>query len=243
MSSRVPASSPAPTVAREPAWGLPRWIGWALLAGVAALVVTGAVASERASTYDDLRAAVAQGDVDEVTVAGGVDGAFRGRQQVEVHWRSGFGLVGHVAPVMEANPLGHRRMSTGGVPVVDTVEEDLRSRGAGVRVERTHGASTGAEVLGWSLPSWTGWVALLLWISVFLLIVSGPPPWRANRWAWFWFLVLASPVGLVAYLVLGGPTGLFPPRLGAPRTRGGWGFLLALVVGAAVSSIGAAVGF
>ena len=81
------------------------------------------------------------------------------------------------------------------------------------------------------MPSWAGVLGLAVWILTLLLLVGGPAPWRANRWAWFWFFWFAPPFGQLAYLLVGGPTGLLPPRADAPRLRGGWGFILALVTG------------
>lgn len=98
-----------------------------------------------------------------------------------------------------------------------SVEEDLDSYREGIAVERGAEHTGYSEAFGWRLPHWAGLVALLVWLGTFIALVIGPPPWRANRWAWFWLLLLVSPVGLVAFLVLGGPTGLLPPT---PPGRG-----------------------
>ena len=65
-----------------------------------------------------------------------------------------------------------------------------------------------------------------------LLLVGSREPWRATSWAWAW-LILLTPVGVPAFLLFGGITGLAPPRPGHRRLTGGWAFLLALALGGA----------
>ena len=61
------------------------------------------------------------------------------------------------------------------------------------------------------------------------LVVNGPRPWRATRGGWSW--LLASPVGVLAFLVLSGPT---PPLRAPPvtgrRLTGGRALLLSIVL-------------
>lgn len=84
-----------------------------------------------------------------------------------------------------------------------------------------------ARRFGWVLL--VGWVALV--VAAAWLLVNGPQPWRATRWAWFWTFGLATPLGIVFYLVLGGPTSLsHPPRPGRERLTGVLAFLLTAVV-------------
>jgi hypothetical protein len=88
----------------------------------------------------------------------------------------------------------------------------------------------GFTFMGWGVP----WHVVLLgtasWLAVLLLIVGGPEPWRATRWAWGWAWLLTGPLGSVAYLLLGGPTGFLRPHHGHRRLTGGWAFLLAWVL-------------
>ncbi len=229
------AAPPAVVVERASWWAPSRWVGWALLGCCVALLLTGVVAGERNASYDELRAAVARGDVDEVTVAGALDEASRGRAVVEVHWRSG--LVGHVAHAVEVHPTPDRVTTRDGVPIVRSVEEDLAALDPGIVVgPRSYDGYT--ELLGWRLPQWTGVVALVVLLGTFVLIVAGPAPWRATRWAWFWLLALAWPVGVLGFLLLGGPTGPLRPANRRPGLRGGWGFLLAMLLGSAIGTAG-----
>lgn len=43
------------------------------------------------------------------------------------------------------------------------------------------------------VPSWLGWSMLAVWLGLVFLLVNGPVPWRATRWAWFWLVL--SPLG------------------------------------------------
>ena len=83
------------------------------------------------------------------------------------------------------------------------------------------------RLFGWQVHNALGMSALLLFLAGFALLVAGPHPWRATRWAWFWLLL--PPVGVVVYLVLSGPTpGVPGPRNPQWRLTGGWAFLLSL---------------
>ena len=114
-----------------------RWVGWALLACCALIAVAALVGGERTVSYVDLRRAVAAGDVDEVTVTGGLGEGSRGYATVEVHWRAG--LVGHLSEVVEKRPLGEGRARQNGLPVVDSVGDDLTSIDPGLTVHHDDG--------------------------------------------------------------------------------------------------------
>ena len=55
-------------------------------------------------------------------------------------------------------------------------------------------------------------------------------PWRATKWAWIWLILLSGPLGSVAYLLLGGPLGLWRARDLSRRLTGGWAFRIAMVL-------------
>lgn len=238
MSISDAAQRPAPSARREPRWALTRWVGWLLLACFAALVVTVVVVGERPGSYDDLRFAVERGDVDTVSVTGGLEAPYRGAVSVQVHWRDG--LFRRVADVVEVHPAPRVPITSSGTPRVASVEDDLASIDRRVEVTRDRDRDGGAEVRGWQIPRWAGWLSVVVSIGTFALIVAGPPPWRANRWAWFWGLAFAAPVAIPAYLLLGGPTWLRPPPVDAPRVTGGWGFMAALLASLVIGALGAA---
>lgn len=85
--------------------------------------------------------------------------------------------------------------------------------------------SAGVEFAGWAILPFG--VAFLLGV---VLLIAGPEPWRATRWAWLWLAML--PAGPLAFFLLSGSTpGL--PRPTAPwrRLTGGKAFLLTVVIG------------
>lgn len=235
-ASAAPVRPPRPL-----GWWSARVAGWALVAACLLLVVVGVVAGERAATYEELRRDVASGEVEHVTVSPGLSGDFRGRITVDVYWRTATGW--RVAQVVEQHPLRSRARDDAGRPIVYDVGEDLRAANAAVQVERRphwRDRSSDAGLLGWRLPTWCVWVLMGVWFGALVLIIGGPPPWRATRWAWFWLVVLAAPVGVPAFALLGGPCGLLPPRPGRrPGLRGGMGLLLAIIVGSALGTLGA----
>jgi hypothetical protein len=115
------------------------------------------------------------------------------------------------------------------------VESDPRVtlRGIDPDVRLTEGPPTTDHAftfMGWGVPWQVGLLGVASWLAVLLLIVGGPEPWRATRWAWGWAWLLTGPLGSVAYLLLGGPIGVARPRTGHRRLTGGWAFLLAWVL-------------
>ncbi|HEY0952453.1 hypothetical protein [Nocardioides sp.] len=224
--------------ARPVGWWAARVAGWGLLGACLLLAAVAVAGGERTASYDSLRTAVRSGDIEHVVVSSGSSGDFRGHVTVDVHWHTATGW--RVAQVVEQHPLRRDRLN--GLPVVYDVVQDLRGLDPGLEVERRpHWRELGAsiEVLGWRLVGWCALVVAVVWVGTLMLIVGGPPPWRATRWAWFWLLLLAAPVGVVAFLLLGGPCGLLPPAPGRrPGLRGGAAFVLALLVGTAIGTIG-----
>ena len=72
-------------------------------------------------------------------------------------------------------------------------------------------------------------LGLATWFGTVLLAGAGPQPWRATQWAWIWLILFGGPLGSVAFLLLGGPLGLWRPRDLSRRLTGGWAFLIGLV--------------
>ena len=226
---------------RDP-WGVPqrRWrlaiaLGWVLLLAVAFVV------GERQSSLRDREQAVAAGEVHEVHIAGGMSAQGRGFSTVEVHWRRG--MRGYTTDVIEARPLseapsrGERGDST--AVIAEDLGTRLKSLQPGVEVVRVAERSSSSTRYGWLVPDWTAWLLLCLSVGTLLLLVHSPEPWRATRWAWFWLMSMAGPVGVVAYLLLAGPVPLVPaPRSAARRLTGGWAFLLALVLSSVAGASG-----
>jgi hypothetical protein len=212
-------------------------IAWALLICCFALLVIGLVVGERTSSYDELRQAVASGDVDSVVVTGGTTAPFLGRASATVHWRDG--LFRYHAPVVEQHP--QRRTATRtGVPVVYSVEDDLESDGGFSIERRPHDYPGYNEIYGWRLPHWTSVATAVVGIAGLVLLIAGSQPRRATRWAWFWLMSAAPPVGFLAFLLLGGLLSPRPPADLGRRLTGGWAFLLSILISAALSAVAAA---
>ena len=205
-------------------------VGWLLVAAGAA------VFGERPASFHLLEAQVTAGQVHTVRVVGGLERGSRGYARVAVHWREG--AFGYWTEVLQARPRSAAPLDAElQGPVISRTAGEVLSerapRGAPLRV--LHGPTSGVETnwFGWRVPNRVGWLALGLAFGTLGLLVNGPAPWRASRWAWFWLMTLASPLGLAAFLVLSGPVPALPaPREGARRLTGGFGFLLAVVLAA-----------
>ncbi|WP_222195920.1 hypothetical protein [Modestobacter italicus] len=194
------------------------WLGLALTT-----VLTG----QRAASLDDLRAAVDAGRVDEVRVSEGLEPRTVGFAVQSAVWRSGPVLrrteVWVASPGVDV-PQDERPLISG------DLADELRAADRDLRVVPLVEASSSSEVLGWRLPAWVGMVLLADGLAVLFLLVGGPAPARATRWAWFW--LSWPPVGNLALPLLSGPfPGLPAPRPGGRRLTGGWAFLLCGVLG------------
>ncbi len=203
--------------------------GWGIAAGLALMLLAIPVVGARVSSYDALLRAVASGDVTHVDAAGMLRPSSTGYGRVEVSWRNG--LLTRLTEVTDASsPREADSIGYGGEwdPVEINLRNALRSEQPGLTISRAPMRASYSELAGWRIPLWLGLPVFALCLLSFMLVVSGPQPRRANRWAWAW-LVLASPLGIAAYLVLGGPTGLTKaPDPAKRRMRGGMGFLLSL---------------
>ena len=75
-------------------------------------------------------------------------------------------------------------------------------------------------------------VALAVLVVMLAMIVGGPDPRLATRWAWFWLVAYAWPAALT-YLLLEPTAAWRRDPVAAPRRRltGGWGFLLGVLLG------------
>lgn len=220
-----PPLSPRPRSRSDQRWDRIRWtllVGWLIV--VVATVVTG----ERSASWDEVRTLVATGDVDTVRVVGELPARATGYSVVEVHWRHG--LMRYTADVVHVRGRsGTPRAATdGSTPVVHAAPSGrLRALQPNLRVTQDQQRSDGGRLLGWQVTSSLGLVAVLLVFVGLGVLVAGPQPWRATRWAWFWLLM--PPVGAIAFLLASGPVLRLPgPRDPHQRLTGGWAFLLSL---------------
>ncbi|SEC21286.1 hypothetical protein SAMN04489844_1885 [Nocardioides exalbidus] len=225
---------PTPTARADwDEWYGRRWriASLALVLLLVAIGGTAFVAGEKQSTYGDLVGAVVDGDAQQVEIHGPRDG---GPGTYVVRWRE---TINHYAEVRvvrgKDSQLAVDSPGIGGREYVDEAPADfLRGLAPWLSVDTTgNGDYVRWTLMGWSGPAALSWMLLAAGLAVFVLIVSGPPPWRSTRWAWFWMFALASPIGLVAYVVLAGPLAhLRPADPSRRRLTGGWAFLLATFV-------------
>lgn len=194
-------------------------LGWVVIAGLVAVV------GSRESSFADLERAVAAGQVDAVTVDGGLRPGSTGYATVRVTWRDGL-----VADTTEVGEMRHAGPTGNALDVTavlhGSVAERLHRIDPDVRVS-TDARQSRTWIAGrWSIPGWASVPTTLMFVATLLFVVASPPPVRCTRWAGFW-LFASGPVGLAAYLALVGPLrGL----RGRWRLSGGWTFLAFLVL-------------
>jgi hypothetical protein len=181
---------------------------------------------------------VAAGDVRSVTVSGGLQGF--GVMGQEVTWRRwGITRTATVTQVSPGYDLGDRSGTTSQRVGSLDIGVQLQRLSPSLTVVRDSATSNAHSVLGAGVPAWGAGVYPSLLLGTLLLVVCGPSPWRATRWAWFW-LMLVPFVGPVAIALLGGPVAVLhrwlpPPRRGRRPLTGGRAafvviFLLAFIV-------------
>ncbi len=223
---------------RRTAWHVARAgiaLGWLLF--TAAVILTG----ERTAPLDSLVGAAADGDVEEVHLEGMPLTAGSGVEHMVVRWREG--RLHYVASIIEARPRRAGLRATGSSDPRPVVTRDagayLEARLHGVRLTRDPGPGTSySNGLGpWHVADEVMDGAVVLWVLTLFLLIGGPHPWRATRWAWFWGLFLVPTIGVPAFLLLSGPVpGTPTPRRGARVLTGGWAFLLAVALDGVVGS-------
>lgn len=222
---------------RQLAWV---FVAWTLVATCLVLLGTILVAGERPASYAELRAAVADGRVDEIRVEGGLRGQVEGASSAAVHWRDG--LKGRVTSVTEATSRRDARSMGMSRPILDgRVDDKLSELDPDLRTTRSSEGGSYSEIGPWRVPGWTGIASAVLYLGVLALLLGGPKPWRATRWAWLWLVGSVPIVGALAFLLLGRSTSLLPPARPERRLTGGWAFLLAFVIHSAAGSVLAAL--
>lgn len=84
---------------------------------------------------------------------------------------------------------------------------------------------------------WSGLASLV----TLILLIAGPQPRWATKWAWFWLLGV-GPMSVVFLLAEPVPVWQAGPAYARPqRLTGGWAFLLSLVAGVLLSALASLV--
>jgi hypothetical protein len=205
-------------------WRTRRWRLTGLAFALAWLVVAAAVglSGEKRSDLATLEASIADGSVTQVEIVGYPFS--QGGTAVTLRWR---GTLIH--RFVEVDTLRRPDATPERDQVVGDPAEHLRALVSDVDI--TYSAPRGGAFLewrDWRGPGWAATLGFATWFGTVLLAGSGPEPWRATKWAWIWLILFAGPIGSVAFLLLGGPLGLWRPKDPGRRLTGGWAFLLAL---------------
>ena len=232
-------SAPTPIPTHATHGGITVGLGRAALvvAAVVVAVAVGLLGTHHAS-LDDLRTAIASGRVHGVRVAGTLPDGASGFATAYVRWSDGG--FDRLTTVRQVSDLASRG-GTGPDWVLGSIDAHLREvQGTGVlRIRHDDSARpTGGSLFGIELPSWVAGLGALVWLLALIVLVGGPEPARATRWAWFWLLVSTlAPLTTVLFLVLGEPA---PRPSGEPSGRRRFGgvraFVLMLLVGGFVWS-------
>jgi hypothetical protein len=206
-------------------------IRFGLLAVFAALAGTILSVGQSISDLPSLEGAVRSGQVREVTVLTGAPGDVFARQQV-IWSTSWYDRITEVRPEQPGD-LVESSNGAADIPSRDAGEYLTALAGDGRSELIVHRGSyryTDTGVLNWRTPEWAGPSAVALWVAVLFVLVGGPHPWRATRWAWFWLLLGIPELAIPAFLLFSGPgLGLRPPRAGRRGFTGGWAFVLFLI--------------
>jgi hypothetical protein len=222
--------APGPSVPARTA-STRRAVAWLLLFGWLATLGVAVVTGAHGATVDDLQDAIADGDVDKVQASEGLHGG-TGFATVELRWRE-HGIP-YATEVLQVRGRPPRHAGGGDVTgrFTGSLENYLTQYGGTVEIERHAGSPGGihARYVDWRIDEWA--VTLLLGMLVVTVLHIGlqPETWRATRWAGLWLVIALPPVAGPAYLLLGGPTGLFRPADPRRRLTGGWAFVLGLLI-------------
>lgn len=215
--------------ARQGARGRPgtlRRVAWLPAVGLVGVCLAAVACGDRPGSLDALTEQIARGHVDTVEVAGALEPGERGTSQVQLRWDAGWPT--RTARVLQASdPRGPRRPGQVAPVLVGDLRDALAER-AGVDAEGLRIVEVArflppprpepgpglhvdvrldrAEVLGFRIPPPWGWLYGASALAVLLILLVGPQPRRATRWAWFW-LLLAPWFGVlvgVGFLAAGG---------------------------------------
>jgi len=199
------------------------------------LTVAAVATGERHSSYEDLQASLAGGSVHQVSVAGDLPAGATGSAVVEVSWREG--LIQRITELHQVRGVEQADLtfSDGEAVVRGDLDQVLRSDQPDLVITPGERPGTWSDLLGWRVSVVVGLAAMALGLAQVVVLVAGPAPWWATRWAWFW--LSWTWVGTLAFLVLAGPTpGVHLDGSGRRRLGGWWALLVAVVVGSVFSA-------
>lgn len=178
-----------------------------------ALGLANALRAPAERPVDDLFVALGAGQVTSLTIerpASEVEGRLR------VQWTG------------DGRP-GVAWYQAGAADVLDDGDRVLRAAAAS---PRDVSVARVTELPSSSTPTWLVGLSSGTLLAALALLVAGPEPRVATRWAWFWLGVHAWPLALVYLVVEPTPLGSRRVLVAQRRLTGGWSFLLsALLLG------------
>lgn len=209
-------------------WDVFRWV---LLVGWIAVAVAIPLSSTRTSTWADLVDRVESGKVTAVQVSRELPAGRDGEVTVHLRWRDGhWRHVTEVTQVSEDrefelvdNDRSTETLTTSPTAELKGFQPDLVVSELDVPDHEL------ARFLGFEFTWVLTIAAVVLTVAGLVLLVLGPNPWRATRWAWFWLMGL-PPVAALFVLLSGPVPGLPPPRRPLDRLTGGWAFFISVVL-------------
>lgn len=231
----------AAPVAQSPQTSYDEWLGrrWKVTGRIIALLWLVAVLAillvgERRSDLGLLHGGLSDGSVTEVEIVGlSEEGVSGGYATVRLVWESR--VLNRYTEVMVVSPdrSSGRPYNSEDLPVVvRDPRPTLEELQPGVEIVLMgYRSGTSWEAGGWSLRGWPSMLVGPLWLGTLFMLMGGPQPWRATRWAWFWIMLATPFYGAVAYVLLGGPLAAGRPANRSRRLTGGWAFLIALFLG------------
>ncbi len=206
-------------------------VRWAMLVVWIVVMAVAVTIGSRTSHLSDLESELSTGSVTSVRITPGMPSGAEGANTQSVFWRDG--LLNHRADVVMITPGSNSSASsfddTVAIRSGYDIAEQIADQQPRVQISRVPEILSYAEAFGFQLPMWMAWFTLVGAAGTFLVLVAGPEPWHATRWAWFW--IMSTGIGPPLFLILSGPT----PPLPAPRHRhrrltGGWAFVIALLI-------------
>jgi hypothetical protein len=133
---------------------------------------------------------VAAGRVHTVRLAGDLSAGESGFSLVEMHWHDRlFDRVSQVQQV-SSDDVSSPNSGDSDRVVVGDLASHLSNVHPGLRVIRepdaVHHSVSSDIAMRWRVPAWIALINLLAWLTTLSVVINGPEPWRATRWAWFW---------------------------------------------------------
>ncbi len=246
------AETPARTAVTTEVPASQRWRGRSLLLGrlltTAWLVFAGYLLAVGYVEGDDsdLRRVLEDGGSDltvDMTPWGDSPMASGSSEEVWVQWRDG--AVNRRVIVAQARDDAEARrvlkQPDVDLVVVGDFHQWLAREHPGVGASEANLRRSSGSIGNWHVSGWAFGAFFALWLTTWALVLHGPQPWRGTRYGWGWVVFLAPlPLGVPAYLLVGGPTGLFRPAdPHRPVLTGGLGFLLVLAMPAVSAALAA----